>query len=128
MAEIVQHQGEEGVPNIAHKHLIEGNQGWALCIEVLDKYVYVGTDERKIRVYLLSNWTLIEEFLGHEDGITAIAFADNMLYSGAYDHSIRSWDLKELYSRIRERAIMYREDINVLNFLKNLSLVAMKST
>ncbi len=32
--------------------LIEGNQGWALCIEVLDKYVYVGTDEKKIRVYL----------------------------------------------------------------------------
>jgi hypothetical protein len=47
------------------------------------------------------------------DGITAIAFADNMLYSGAYDHSIRSWDLKEMYNRIRERAIMYKEDINV---------------
>jgi F-box and WD-40 domain protein 1/11/F-box/WD-40 domain protein 7 len=37
-----------------------------------------------------------------------------MLYSGSYDHSIRSWDLREMYNRIRERAIMYREDINVI--------------
>ena len=34
-----------------------------------------------------------------------------MLYSGSYDHSIRSWDLLEMYKRIQERAFMIREDI-----------------
>lgn len=39
-----------------------------------------------------------------------------MLYTGSFDHSIRSWDLKEMHNRIRERAIMYREDLNVLEY------------
>ena len=82
-------------------------------MEVLDKYIYIGTDEKKIRVYNLSNWVLVEEFNGHDDGITQVAFADNMLYSGAYDHTIRSWDLKEMHNRIRERVIIYKEDLNV---------------
>jgi WD40 repeat protein len=41
--------------------------------------------------------TLMEEFQGHDDGIISLEFAgSNMLYSGSYDHSIRSWDLKEM--------------------------------
>lgn len=82
-------------------------------MEVLEKHIFIGTDDKKIRVYELSTWKMVEEFIGHEDGVTSIAFADNMLYSGAFDHSIRSWDLKEMYNRIRERRIMFREDINV---------------
>jgi F-box and WD-40 domain protein 1/11/F-box/WD-40 domain protein 7 len=34
-----------------------------------------------------------------------------MLYSGSYDHSIRSWDLREMHDRIRERSIMFAEDL-----------------
>ena len=34
-----------------------------------------------------------------------------MLYTGSYDHSIRNWDLSEMYKRIQERAFMIREDI-----------------
>ncbi len=49
--------------------------------------------------------------VGHEDGITALEFADSNLYSGSYDHSIRSWDLKEMHNRIRERIKMFAEDI-----------------
>jgi len=55
--------------------------------------------------------TLVEDFVGHEDGVLCIEFADNMLYSGSFDHSIRSWNLKEMESRIRERAFMFKEDI-----------------
>ena len=40
-----------------------------------------------------------------------LEFVDKVLYSGSFDHSIRSWDLKEMENRIRERAIMFREDI-----------------
>ena len=39
-------------------------------MEILDKYIYIGTDERKIRIFNLNNWELVEEFIGHEDGIT----------------------------------------------------------
>lgn len=39
-------------------------------MEILDKYIYIGTDEKKIRVYNLSNWVMVEEFIGHDDGIT----------------------------------------------------------
>lgn len=34
-----------------------------------------------------------------------------MLYTGSYDHLIYSWDLKEMYNRIRERKNMAREDL-----------------
>lgn len=49
--------------------------------------------------------------MGHEDGVVCLEFADNMLYSGSFDHSIRSWDIQEMESRIRERDRMFREDI-----------------
>lgn len=45
----------------------------------------------------------VEELAGHDDGIISLAFADKMLYSGSYDHSIRSWDIKEMMQRISER-------------------------
>lgn len=48
---------------------------------------------------------------GHDDGIISLAFADKMLYSGSYDHSIRSWDLREMAQRIIERECMCFEDI-----------------
>ena len=53
----------------------------------------------------------MEEFEGHEDGVTCLEFANGTLYSGSFDHSIRSWDLVEMYKRIQERQFMIREDI-----------------
>jgi hypothetical protein len=55
--------------------------------------------------------TNVEELAGHEDGVISLDFADGMLYSGSFDHSIRSWDLTEMHSRIRERLKMCREDL-----------------
>ena len=53
----------------------------------------------------------VQELAGHDDGIISLAFADKMLYSGSYDHSIRSWDLREMMQRISEREQMCWEDI-----------------
>ena len=103
-------------PQLTPKKVIEGGQGWALCMEILEKYIYIGTDDKRVKVFHIDTWHMSEEFVGHEDGITAVAFADDMLYTGSFDHSIRSWDLKEMHNRIRERAIMYREDLNVIEF------------
>ena len=54
---------------------------------------------------------MVEEFIGHEDGVVSLEFCDNNLYSGSFDHSIRSWDLKEMEERILDRKRMYQEDI-----------------
>ena len=53
----------------------------------------------------------VEELAGHDDGVISLSFADNMLYSGSYDHSIRSWDIKEMMQRIVERNSMASEDV-----------------
>lgn len=34
-----------------------------------------------------------------------------MLFSGSYDHSIRSWDIEEMIQRINERNCMLYEDV-----------------
>ena len=34
-----------------------------------------------------------------------------MLFSGSYDHSIRSWDIEEMIQRISERNCMLYEDV-----------------
>ena len=95
------------------KIVIEGLNGWILCMNYLDNYLYTGGDDRKIKVwdmnkncnlmYNINIVLLIEELAGHDDGIISIEFAGNMLYTGSFDHSIRSWDLKEMHSRISER-------------------------
>ena len=41
-----------------------------------------------------------------------------MLYSGSFDHSIRSWDINEMKNRIRERSFMTGEDLWSLKFNK----------
>jgi WD40 repeat protein len=66
-------------------------------------YLYLGCDDRKIRVYTWPELQEVEELAGHDDGIVSLAFADRMLYSGSFDHSIRSWDIKEMLQRIVER-------------------------
>lgn len=71
----------------------------------------MGCDDRKIRVYRWPAIQEVEELAGHDDGIVSLAFADRMLYSGSFDHSIRSWDIKEMVQRISEREGMEFEDI-----------------
>jgi F-box and WD-40 domain protein 1/11/F-box/WD-40 domain protein 7 len=91
--------------------VIEGISGWTLTMEYNNKLVYTGCDDRKIRVYRWPEIVEIEELAGHEDGVISLTFADRMVYSGSYDHSIRSWDLKEMMQRIYERECMEFEDI-----------------
>lgn len=63
----------------------------------------MGSDDRKIRVYKWPEMKEVEELAGHDDGIFCLCFADRMLYSGSFDHSIRSWDVREMVQRIAER-------------------------
>lgn len=106
---------------ISPLYIVENNKDWILCMKILNDYLYTGGDDKRIKVwdlkkkcskfimllfvnlFNLNTVTLVEDFVGHEDGVVCIDFADNMLYSGSFDHSIRSWNLIEMESRIRER-------------------------
>ena len=77
----------------------------------LNNYLYVGCDDKTIRVYDLDSFMCLEEFIGHDDGVISLEFSDGLLYSGSYDHSIRSWDLNEMESRISEKFNLLDEDV-----------------
>lgn len=75
--------------------------GWVLEMKINNGLLYCGCDDRRIRVYQVEDLKQVEELAGHDDGVITIEFADKMLYTGSYDHSIRSWDIKEMLHRIR---------------------------
>ena len=90
---------------------LKGHKSWVLGLKVHGEYLYSYSDDRTIKIWDKVSGRCLEDFGGHDDGVTCIEFADGMLYSGSYDHSIRSWDLQEMYKRISERSLMIREDI-----------------
>ena len=54
---------------------------------------------------------MLEELNAHENGVTCLAFANQELFSGSFDHYIICWDMKEIDDRIKERELMRQEDI-----------------
>lgn len=87
------------------------NSGWIFTTKIWKNYIFVGTDEKVIKVYNAKSFELVEELNGHNDCITSIEISDKYLFSGSYDHTIKSWDLFELENRIKERRIMEKEDL-----------------
>lgn len=49
--------------------------------------------------------------MGHENGITSIAFADNDLCTGSFDHNIMVWDLSIINERIIDKQEMRQADV-----------------
>jgi WD40 repeat protein len=88
-----------------------GHRGWVIGLQCFNFLLYSFSDDKTIRVWNLQSWRCVEEFSGHEDSVTCIAFACNVLYSGSLDHSIRSWNLEEMLKRIEEREFMGFEEL-----------------
>ena len=65
----------------------------------------------------------VDEFRSHSDGVSCIEFSNKKLFTGSFDHSIKFFDIKEIRSRIVERAIMSAEDVESrrLNYVWNKS-------
>lgn len=51
------------------------------------------------------------ELVGHKNGVTSMAFANNELFTGSLDHYVRIWDVQSIYDKIDELATMAAEDI-----------------
>ena len=76
-----------------------------------NNYLLSGGDDKTIKVWDIKTGKCVEELGGHENGVTCLAFANNELFSGSFDHYIICWDVVELEKRIYERDLMRKEDI-----------------
>jgi WD40 repeat protein len=91
--------------------MYQGHEGWIYCLEVFEGKLFSGGDDRTIKIWDIETTNMLEELNAHENGVTCLAFANYELFSGSYDHYIICWDMKDIETRITERALMREEDI-----------------
>lgn len=92
-------------------HQVFLNSGWIYTISLYKEWIFLGVDDKSIKIYSQNSLELLEELFGHENLVSCLVFNDFFLFSGSYDHTIRSWDLIEITNRIRERKLMEREEL-----------------
>ena len=96
--------------------MFQGHKGWIYTIEIHESEehgdrMFSGGDDRSIIIWDIEKGKLLEQLIGHENGVTSIGFAYNDLYTGSFDHHIICWDLKDLDERITEKEDMRNADI-----------------
>jgi WD40 repeat protein len=80
-------------------------------LEVYEGKLFSGGDDKTIKIWDIETTKQLEELNGHENGVTCLAFANQELFSGSFDHYIICWDMLEIETRINERELMRAEDI-----------------
>ena len=89
-----------------------GHKGWIYCLKGYKDFLISGGDDSTIKVWDIKSGQMKEELNGHTNGVTCFTIANTKeMFSGSYDHYILCWDLDKLCKRIRERNLMYVEDI-----------------
>ena len=78
--------------------------------------MFSGGDDRSVIVWDINTCKILETLIGHENGVTSLAFAYKDLYTGSFDHHIICWDLQELDSRVSEKQMMREADITSRKF------------
>ena len=77
---------------------MDGHQNWvrAIAFSPDSRLFASGSDDKKINLWDVEKWELVNCFEGHKDGINSIAFSPNgkILASSADDRTIRLWDVK----------------------------------
>ena len=58
--------------------------------------MYSGGDDRTIIIWNIESGKMLEQLVGHENGVTSIGFAYGDLYTGSFDHHVICWDLGDL--------------------------------
>lgn len=98
----------------AHNSQVTSLKAWK-------SWLISASDDRTIRVWMPTRSTacaavLLEQFRGHAGAVLAISISDTdrLLWSGAQDWTIRSWDLREVESRVWEQGRMAEMDAESL--------------
>ena len=73
--------------------------------------MYSGGDDRTIIIWNIESGKMLEQLVGHENGVTSIGFAFGDVYTGSFDHHVICWDLNDLQERIMEKVDMRDADI-----------------
>ena len=68
--------------------------------------LFSGGDDKTVKIWDIETTKKIEELTGHENGVTCLAFANQELFSGSFDHYIICWDMQEIKKRILEKELM----------------------
>mmetsp|Transcript_98988 Transcript_98988/g.317462 ORF Transcript_98988/g.317462 Transcript_98988/m.317462 type:complete len:495 (+) Transcript_98988:106-1590(+) len=86
------------------------------ALRLWGRWLISGSEDRTIRLWMASNFSPIEEFRGHAGAVLALSLADGdwLLWSGARDWTIRSWDLREVQQHLWERDRMVELDAESL--------------
>jgi len=103
------------------KHQWKAHNAQVTALRMWHAWLLSASDDRTIRVWMPINdsaspATLLEEFRGHAGAVLAISTSatDRLLWSGARDWTIRSWDLREVEQRVWERSRMVELDAESL--------------
>lgn len=89
---------ESGKKCSVTKHGKDGcHDGQVLSVALGDdgRFLVSGGTDNVVKVWDVRSNTVIEDFLGHRDSVSALAFqrGTNQLFSGSYDRTIRVWNL-----------------------------------
>lgn len=106
--------------------VFEGHTSWILTMKTYVKYkedgsvqsqwLLSGSDDNTVRIWDIATTNCLEELQGHKNGIQAITFANNDLFTGSFDNYIICWSLPDIEEKIRETQAMMAEDLRSKKF------------
>lgn len=107
--------------NNLKKTRLLGHNGWILNMQVIGKYLMTCSDDKIIRVWSLPQSPIppkveataiqVDELLGHKNGINCLAVANDCLFSGSYDLTIKGWPLADIDMRLKIRQKLKEEEL-----------------
>jgi F-box/WD-40 domain protein 7 len=65
-------------------------------LEVFEGKLFSGGDDKTVKIWDIESTKMQEELSGHDNGVTCLAFANQELFSGSFDHYIICWDMAEI--------------------------------
>jgi len=96
--------------------LYEGHKGWIYDLQVHEERLYSACDDSIVIIWDVESCRMLYKLVGHENGVTSIAFAFNDIYTGSFDHHVFCWDYPEIIDRVEEKEMMRAEDIETRQF------------
>lgn len=73
---------------------------FAACV-IDDNHIAVGGSDNAVRIYRVDSGEVVSVLVGHSGSIAALAVINGDLYSGSFDTTLRSWNIRSLINNQR---------------------------
>jgi WD40 repeat protein len=95
---------------------------YALAISPDSKVCFSCCSDGNIAVWDLHNQTLVRQFQGHTDGASCIDISPDgtKLWTGGLDNTVRSWDLREVFTAIIMSKVKLKVGIVRMVYLRTI--------